>query len=452
MAVTSIQPLRSTTGSHGVITDTYGVLFRVYTNSIYDSSLVVLSKFPVGAPLASYLGTATETFAPNQPPNCYTHPWPKEKCDGTAFTGAVDGQIHAILSSANIVDREKTDATDNTWIVEATFTLDKFTGPLAPVEIIPYFLYEDEPQRYAYWWGYRRRINNSSTDDCSTQPGKWGKPLVGGDGELGGKLTKENHLSTKQYRKTVLPVNSAGMPLSEPLTQRVGKPAYRVSWFSYTMLDFSCAIGRVNSNEYRLRSYNKGPQSIYETHSHANPRENFCKKFCPRELLISDVSCDIIRWGGRNGYRYTVELIHDPQNYHFHYVLDSGFMQLAETGDESAQGSKYSSDDTGKGSKVDVQTTVGNDGLAVQDEVLLNGRGKKLDEQDPANAFYHKYDVYEEIQFPDYKEITPDSQKHKWDRESKFPFLMDGGYRYEKAASEAPWKCDLTTIECTDPY
>jgi len=451
MAVTNVFLLRKAGGQHSASTETYDLTFRVETDGSTDGPDTVLSVFPVGAPLGYYKSRPTQSLSETRAPNFYAFPWPLGKCNGSAFAD-YNYRLDAILTSATIISRESGDTAQDVWLVNCTFQLDKFVGPNSPVTITPYYRYEDEPQKYAYWWGYRQRVGNSNTGECSTQPGEWGKPFVGGDGELGGKLTKEEHLSTKEYRKPIIPVNSAGVPFTEILTQRVGKPAFRVSWFSYTALDFSCAIGRVNKNEYRLRSYNRGPRSNYQNYPNADPDLVFCKKFCPRELLISDVSCDIVSWGGRNNYRYTVDLLYDPDNKHFSYRVDSGFSQLAEIGDLTNQGSKYGSDDVDVGSRLDSQSTLGNDGLVTQNEILLNGRGKKLEGQDPGKVFYHKYDVYEEIDFPDWKQITPDNQRHNWDKNAKFPLMMDGGVRYSEADKIAPWNCDLTTIECTDPY
>lgn len=451
MAVTGVYLLRKSGGQHSATTESYDLTFRVETADITDGPDTVLNAFPVGAPLAFYKSRPSQTLSETNAPNFYAFPWPLTKCDATSFSD-YNFKTDAVLVSATIISRESGDTARQVWLVNCTFQFDKFLGPTSPVVITPYYIYVDEPQKYAYWWGYRKRVSNANIGECSSQPGEWGKPAEGADGEKGGVLTKESHLSTKDYKKPIIPANSAGVPFTEILTQRVGRPAYRVSWFSYTALDFSCAIGRVNKNEYRLRSYNRGPKGKFETSPLAEPDLVFCKKFCPRELLISDVQCDVISWGGRNNYKYTVNLLYDPDNKHFSYRVDSGYSQLAKTGDLTNQGSRYGDEDTDVGSRLDSQSTLGNDGLVTQNEILLNGRGKKLEGQNPAEVFYHKYDIYEEIDFPDWKQITPTQQLHTWDKGADFPLMMDGGDRYLESDKVAPWDCDLTTIECTDPY
>jgi hypothetical protein len=460
MAVTDIKLLRKASGQSHYDGADYTLYYKVTTDNVQTGPSQILANFPVGAPYGWYQSNNYQKYidslAPGIAPPFIVWPWPDGRCDGGAWgQSGRDYNWLAIMKSATIVSRELSDKSSLIWIVACEYEDTAQTeGPLSPPTIVPYYQYEDKVQMFGTFRGWYRRDVKESTDtaECENQPGSW-KEFDGG-----GAL--ETSKTTDTSSTTIVPIiNTAGFPVSEPLVQKVGIPTYRVSWFSFTALDFSCAIGRVNENEYKMEFWSgeylaqpvAGDDIGQGISALKTPLKTFCKKFKKRELLVNDVQVDPVKWGGANCFRYTVELVFDPLG-HDKYVLDSGYSFLSRPNkDESSSGEKPSSEDV-KGSTNESQTSVGTDGLTITEEQLMDGSGGKLvkydangelvEENSPDKAVWLRYRVHEEVKFPE-DSLTTDKQYHIFDRNLKFPFKMDGGYRFQESTSTDPaWDCD----------
>jgi hypothetical protein len=459
MAVTSIKLLRKSSGQSHYDGSDFTVYYKVTTDDLQTGAQQILANFPVGMPYGWYASTESTKYlnklAPGIAPPHHTWPWPDTKCDGGSWgEGGRGYNWLAILKSASIVGRELNDKSSLVWVVACEYEdTGRTEGPLSPPTIVPYYQYEDKVQMWGTFRGWYRREVKESTDtaECENQPGSWK--------EYEGAGALETKKTTDSSSTTIVPIiNTAGFPVSEPLVQKVAIPTYRISWFSFTALDFSCAVGRVNSNEYKMEFWGAiqpdqtGPNDVGSgIQALGSPVKSFCKKFKKRELLVNDVQVDPVKWGGVNCFRYTVELVFDPLG-HDKYVLDSGYSFLSRPNkDESSSGEKPSSEDV-NGSTSETQTSVGTDGLTVTEEQLMDGKGGKLisydangepvEENSPDKAVWLRYRIHEEVKFPE-DELSAEQQYHTWDRNSLCPLKMDGGWRFAEATSTDPaWKCD----------
>ena len=461
MAVTSVHVLREAQGQKTVDGDGAEVQFVVITNDASDGPKEVLSVFPVGNPMSAYLG-ASKTLVEGYAPPSYIYPYPLTKCDGNQWdiTSKFINEL-MVLTSATIVSRDYGGKSKTRWVVAGRFqSSERDEGAFSPPTVEPYYSVEQKEILYAQFRGWNKRIGLDDPNACDPMPGEWVEvdwEGVGG-GVFAGQVSKDGDTKIVPF------TNSAGFRFTEPQTVRHATPSFRVSWFSYTALDFSCAIGKVNKNKYQLKAYDRPPvpssappafQSVHK------PYLVFNRCFNERELLIANVESENIRWGGANNYKYTIEFTYDPDG-HDRYILDSGYSALARSGDPTAQGSRYPSDgdeDSGNDpggpkasrSGTKTQTHTGKDGVPSQDESLLNGDGQFLQTTsgDTLNdAVFLRFRVNEGIQFPDYKEITETNMYHEWDPLAPFPFLMDGGSRYNPAQPLPPWfgqECEDTS-------
>jgi len=449
VAVVDIKILRKAGGQSTTSGAQYDVFYRVTTNSDQDGPLTVLTYFPVGRPQIYYL--AGPLWKPDDkiaPPK-YTYPWPNEKCNSQDLwenTGTglkVDGK--AFLTSASIVSRELGDKSLTTWIVKGTFTREDTEGTGSAPTVVPYYIDEDEVQNYASFVGpYARYVLNTPIAGES-QPGYW-QPLdeeVLKGGALEGQVSDVDGGFGTQ--KPIATINSAGMMFDPPMRQRIGRPAFRVTWFSYAALDFTNAIGRVNSNAYVLAAWDVGQSSLSAgaAGSYGSPLLIYQKVFNKRELLVNDVTVDKIRWGGRNNYRYTVELVFDLYG-HDKFLLDKGRAKKSSPKSPGETGEKIDPEKTPEGSTPAAPIT-GPTGQNVNSEVLLDGGGEPLLKYDndglieigPDDGVWLRYRINEEVEFPT-SVRTADVQYHTFDPNSKCPLMMDGGDRYLNG-NPTPW-------------
>jgi hypothetical protein len=441
MPATSIKALRRTTGQTSGSEWTVDVHYRVVMDDSTDGPVEVLRYFPVGQPIINY----DKNIDPSDPGNYYVPPWylfpyPLTGCQGTTYTSTYS-DFNFILTSASIVSRELGNKSPDTWIVAARYTYRTDLGAKSVPTVVPYYIKEEENQEYGGWCGPYKREFLSAVDNDRTQPGKWVEKDLPTRGTFKDLVVSRDNGAV--FFSAVLPItNSAGETPQTPLVQKIARPAYRVSWFSYTALDFTKAIGRVNRDVYTLAAFDH-----YETKkTDDNYRRGytiFRKRFCARQLLVADVQCDLVNWGNRNNYKYTVDLIYDEDG-HDRWVIDSGFVADATVGSLSGRGDEYTAEDQSDGANP-VQQISGNDGLPARTETLLNGEGGVLRKENSdgstevgtADAVYHRWRIYEEVDFP--KDSTdPENQYHQYDPKAAFPLLMDGGYRYF-VENEFPW-------------
>ena len=441
-------------------TTTINVTFKVGTAHWSVSPGDVLEAFIVGSPLHMYasqsdlnkilsdvgLKTLTSPY----------HRWP----EGTV--GCVDETVHdydpnnpnglvpyandrMLLTNVSISGRDGGGKSKTIWLVNCTFTdSSRDQGYLSSPVITPIFGQVDSTVEAAEFegWFNRNPRQTSHVKTCESRPGEWQAFCVAPqDGPLPPPIGQSG------AGKPIAVINSAGDLIKKPLKAKYSKEIYEVEWFSYTMLNMHCAIGKVNSNEYTLKAYDRPPSSksfvpLRSAQSEL-PVGIFCKKFAPRELLVESVTCSPMNWVGRNCYKYTVRLVADP-DFHKVYVLDSGKNHRAKIGDTTNSGSTVTENDL-KGTTQQTQSAAQIDGKSK--EILLDGDGKPLaDGQNPldaSNAVYLRYNFRETIEFPNSNEITSETQYHIFDVNADFQFMMDGGERYRYSDQVDPWPdCD----------
>ena len=442
MAVTQVYALRYTKGQQTGDTVDIDVNFRVETDDDLDGPMEVLDAFPVGQPIHYYDidGKAEPDETGNGLTAWYEWPQPLATCGGSTHASKVWNHLY-LLTTATILGREKGGTDLRSWTVSARYTYDNRVGAMSIPTVKPYYIFREQNQQFAGFLGaYRREGLDGETD--RTQPGEWGKvSLPQGSGVFSDSQPTED--AGVWSPTAILPVsNSACGAYDDPLTQRIARPAFKLSWFSYTELDFSKAIGRVNKEAYDLQAFDHW-DNTKDKRKYSRGYHVFNRRFCPRQLLVNDVQVAFERWGNRTNYRYTVELIYD-EDLHDAYLLDAGFSTLARVDDPSSSGEPYEPEDQSDGAD-QTKRVVGNDGVPVKKEVLFDGNGQKLVEFNsdgsievgPEEAIYQRWRHIEEVDFPSTIR-DPFDQYHKWDIESKCPLFMDGGNRYF-VDGEAPW-------------
>jgi len=474
MAVKSIKVLRKTTGSVGVETAEITVHYRVETSSTQDGPATVLAKFPIGRVLDQYT-SATEVPALNQnAPFRYQFPSPDEGCNGTIYQGPESGigsnaTANLYISNVRIVSRELGDTSLTKWIVAVTYTRSTEHGPrFSCREIVPYYTYEERPQEFAaFLGGYSRYVGTRTPNQGPNQPGEWIRipDELFKDSALYGPLDaqgKSTYISKPNdpYAPQLKPIaiaNTAGEPIEAgQLRQREARPAFKCTWFSYTALDFTEAVGKVNSKKYKLIAWDshfRWPVNSFAGDGVDNPAVIFYRCFNPRELLVHAVDCELIRWSGRNCYKYTVDLVFDRDG-HDKYIMNKGFGIKQGPGDNTQSGGKNPSEET-KDEELPIAQIKGKLGENAKTETLLDTNGKPLLNyagdgemtRGGADAIWLKYRTHEEIDFYDPWTIRSgplkgefDAQNAAWDQTggpggefSKCPLFWDGGFRYAGA-------------------
>ena len=442
MAVTQVYALRYTKGQQSGDSVEIDVNFRVVTDNDLDGPMEVLDAFPVGQPIHYYDHDAKAD--PDETGNgispWYAWPEPATACGGSTHAEKTGNYLY-LLTTATITGRDKGGTDLRTWVVSARYTYDNRVGAMSVPTVRPYYMFYEQNQQFAGFLGaYNREGLDSET--TNTQPGEWRhKAMENGSGVFSDSQPTEE--AGVWSPTAILPVsNSAGGGYDEPLTQRISRPAFKLSWFSYTELDFSEAIGRVNSKPYTLEAFDHW-DNTNDKRKYSRGYHVFHRRFCPRQLLVNDVQVAFERWGNRTNYRYTVELVYD-EDLHDAYLLDAGFSTLARVDDPSSSGEPYEPEDQSEGAD-QTKRVVGNDGVPVKKEVLFDGKGQKLVEFNsdgtieagPEEAIYHRWRHIEEVDFPTTIR-DPFDQYHKFDKDSKCPLFMDGGNRYF-IDGESPW-------------
>ncbi len=461
MAVTGIYLLRKAGGSVDESDSTIVCHYRVEVDSELDGPDLPLSYFPLGRVTETYLPWGLTAPNAQVPTQSYQWPTPRIGCNGVlgdnvkaSGLGLTDTQnLH--ITSASIEGRGKGGTDKLSWVVAVTYGANKERGHQMSVrEIVPYYMYDDQPQDYGAFMGaYSRVVGSRTANTGPSQPGEWSDEI---NTELDGKSILSEAQSDPQDPtglKPILIMNSAGIPFEGKITQRVARPAFKCSWFSYTALDFTEAVGKVNSKKYDLvawDSHARWPQNSCGQNGTKDPAVIFYRCFNERELLVHSVDCELVNWAGRNCYRYTVDLIYDREG-HDKYLVDQGFSERSIVGDDTATGGKV---EEREGNEVAMPTTpimeVGTD-TPIRTEALLDGNGRKLltynpdgsIQRGPAAAVYLKYRVHEEVEFFQQEtkigEGTDFDQLKYWQTgetriglKSKCPLFWDGGLRYRE--------------------
>ncbi len=479
MSVESVHVLRKASGSVGLETIEFQVYYRVITNHEMDGPTNVLNVFPIGRVAREYSADhdlnldnwpdmSGSGLNDEDPPDCYVWPWPLEKCDGEDFDTAEIGYGRAYQyfnlysTNAKIISREANDTAKQMWTVAVTFTRNTKFGPeFSPREIVPYYKYEDEPQSYAAWMGGYARITDGKQDDYGpSQPGVWESIPVAQfkDGAL-----REEHLSKEGEIKPIFVSNTAGSPIGDTMRQRKATPAFKCSWMSYTALDFTEAIGKVNSESYILAAWDSHPHwptnnrvavaaSDVDQVGADFPVCIFYRCFNKRELLVYAVDCSMMQWNGRNCYKYTVDLIYDRDG-HDKYIMNQGFDVKSSEGDKTPSGGEVSEDESGERTNPTAQAT-GTDGKALRKEIPLDTDGGPLlqytaegeIQKGADQAIWLRYRTHEEVDFYDpYANLSGSGGEYAWgsavigqsgDRTKagylgRCPLFYDGGLRYQ---------------------
>ncbi len=449
--VTSIHQLRSSSGVKTGRTTTFTIDFRVGVVDDTVSPQEILERFPVGSPLHLYTGFKWKTDFIKSCSNLFSmclpwYAWFAAQPD-CSMSGAWEPpmgraeQWKALLSEARIQGRSLNGTSKNYWKVQCTFTdQTRDQGYWSSPVVTPEFPTKSIEVNIALFNGFYKRVTDTDMPlPCDQTFGFWQNecPTVDDASPLpsppiGSDISKS---------PPMFPMNSAGDPLKNTMKSSYGVEPYRVEWFSFTLLDLHCAIGKVNSNKYKLQAFDR-PYSG-ESYDWDYPNRIFCRTFEPRELLVKNVSCTPMNMVGRNCYKYTVELVADP-NFHDVFVLDSGMRQRADPGSPMPDGETSEEGDT-PGTSQAKAIIPGSDGQPSRKESLLDGNGYPLikgDEVlDPADIWWLRYRHRLEIEFPDPSEITADRQYHYYDPTSQFQFMMDGGERFLDTTQPAWPRC-----------
>ena len=463
MAVTAVYLLRKASGSVDEGTSSIVAHYRVVVDDEYDGPDAALSYFPLGQVADEYLPwERTDQLDGRYPSRRYAWPTPETGCSGGEYQEELGAGIGIgflttplYISSVSIVGRGKGDTDKLSWVVAVTYSSNKERGILNSVrEIVPYYMYDDQPQDYgAFMGGYKRVVGSRASNTGPSQPGQW--ELINDQYYDKRSIIYESKSDPESPTelKPILVMNSAGIPFEGKLSQRVARPAFKCSWFSYTALDFTEAVGKVNSKKYDLVAWDSSvgwPQNTCGVEKLITPVVIFHRCFNERELLVHNVDCDLVNWGGKNCYKYTVDLIYDRDG-HDKYLIDQGFSERSIVGDDTASGGKVEARD---GNEVVSPTTpileVGTD-TPIRTEALLDGNGRKLltynsdgsIEKGPTSAVYLKYRVHEEVEF--FQQKTKPGEDMDFDKlrewqtgdsniglKAKCPLFWDGGLRYSK--------------------
>lgn len=464
MAVTNIKPLRKVEADVGTESMEVTVDYRVTCDSLADGPQNVLGPFPLGRIVDGYIkGGTPQDATDNTPTQVYRYPWPEKWCsDPTSYWPSEEGmgiqaKVALFISNVRIVEREKIDRYNGSvnWIVEVTFSRDQEHGADYSIrEITPYYLYEDQPQEYGAFLGlYSRFVTTRKPSDGPSQPGEWGQIE---DSFINDTVFKgyKSEPDSDEWIPLALS-NTVGTPL-EPgsLVQRIARPAFKCEWFSYTALDFSDAIGKVNASPYTLVSWDSGwkwPTNSFSGPGADHPAVIFYRCFNPRELLVHTVDCEIVNWSGRRCYKYSVDLIYDRDG-HDKYIANVGSDGTAKVGSETVSGGTVEDSDV-QGSMSPTQLLKGVDGSGPSGDVFINYDGTPLVKynangepiQTTANAVFMKWRIHEEVEFYDPWTIRSGTFKGNYDFQKasffqtgntnggelgKCPLFYDGGWRY----------------------
>lgn len=471
MSVIDIKPLRKVGADVGINSIEATVEFRVVCDQLNDGPSTVLFEFPLGRHIGGYANLLRDETVEGSPPHYYSYPFPREHCtDNTQTWLAEDGMgswdTALYISNVRIIGREKIDREwgQCTWLVEVTYSRSGNHGPGYSIrEITPYYIYEDEPQEYGAFLGlYGRQVSTRTPSDGPSQPGEFVKlteDFYIEDTVFKGYVTEED---ADEWQPLAI-CNTVGTPLETgSLVQRKARPAFKCEWFSYTALDFSDAIGKVNGNPYHLVSWDSSTQ--WPTNSFGGsgidqPAVIFYRCFNPRELLVHSVDCEIVNWSGRKCYKYTCDLVYDRYG-HDKYIANVGKEGKAAVGSDTPSGGKLEDGDIQSGMSP-TQLLKGVDGTGPTSDVFLNYDGTPLVKYDgngkvsrtTADALYMKWRVHEEVDF--YQPwLTKNQSTGKlefqfglaliyqtgWDKDtdrSKCPLFYDGGWRYKDVSENS---------------
>ena len=461
--VTSIYQLRPASGSKNGRTTTYTVQFKVKTSGPMGPG-ELLNHFPVGSPLHLYNSTQYWWVAAlnngvaslqNLIMPWYVYPAAEPFCSVEREAGdpiwdptnpaEAAWQYEALLSEARIVSRDVGGTDIKSWIVSCTFSdRTRDQGFRSSPLVTPKFPLKDASLTGARFRGrYQRITEDEGNAACDQLPGKfvWSCPGTTTSTIPGCPLPS----TLSGGGQVIYPINSVGDPMTKPLKTSYALEEYDVEWFSYTMLNIHCGVGKVNSAPYTLKAYDRPYPYNNTTAFWDQPATVFCRKFQARELLVKDARCIPMNVDGRNCYKYTVTLQASP-DFHDAFMVDSGKRQSSRPGSPMPDGSEAKEGDT-KGSSTESTPIQDTGGIAGR-ETFLDGFGYPLfqaGEQVDANKIvYLRYEHRMEIDFPE-DELDMSKQYHTYDSNSSFQFLMDGGWRYQYADSDQnnPWEgCD----------
>ena len=451
---------RGASGQFSGRSKTINVTFKVGTKDKTVGPLAVMEAFPVGSPIHNYMSVSELNSVVNDVGvKTMTAPWyrwPEGNlyCTDPSYdppnNSITEQKTRFTVSNVSIQGRDGGGTALTVWLVNVTFTdttMDQGAGS-SPV-VRPRFDTVQRTVEVAEFEGWFRRSNGTvdnefSHHSCQMRPGEWQQFCINpNDGAL---PSPPGQGGTSTSGKPIRPINSAGDVIKKPMKYGHARESYEVEWFSYTILNMHCAIGKTNANEYVLRAWDRPPVDMVNSSMASalayQPVLIFCKKFAVGELLVSDINCTPMNWAGRNCYKYTVTLIADP-DFHKAYVLDSGNNSIAKEGEETSTGETVTSDDV-QGTTQATQPAV--DVLGKNKEILLDGSGRPLAQGnslvDPSQAVYLRYKFRQQIAFPT-DVLSQDQQYHNYDPNSDFQFLMDGGFRYKYPDQYQPWEdCD----------
>ena len=342
MSVINVKQLRSTVGEWTATRRLYVVGYRIQTTDPTISPAVILKS-----PLVPKLHVTTYGYG-----------------------GDVD--VGAICTRVSIPQRDLNDKSGLIWILEAEYEFDsEKLPPFMPVEIVPFFLSTQTVTQKTLFRGWFK--NNETLDfiaeDITDSP----------------VLEKDT---------TAGPVcNSAGTAVVPTPEQRQSMLGYRVSWTKRTAYNFDGFINTTNQAPYRLFCYDR----VINDHDPDPPIIIFDRLFLQNTLLLVDVQTQIQKAYGRNFYRYTLEF-HADLKAHLHFELDRGVEVWTAANEDDGRGSRWGPDSIKPG-MAKKQRLKDINGENIKDPMLLDGRGRLLDPQEPSGAIYLAFQQYQTSNF-----------------------------------------------------
>jgi len=278
----------------------------------------------------------------------------------------------AVLVKINTPRRAGGDKIANRWIVQCEYEFDQTQRPeYQGVRVEPFFQQGSEPIPRTKFTGVFQDIGGTL------------QPLAIPEG-------KETFIVGNFYPIS----NSAGVPILPAPERDKALPSYRVRWYTRRSdFYYTPYINTFNDAPFRLIGTAKTSLSpiILETNV------KFDRTFPKGTMRLANVQFSEVTFYGYTWYETALEFIEESQVI---YELDRGFTARANVGDPDGRGGTYSAGDFPEGSSGQ-RDILDPDGNPVSEPVLLDGKGKPLDQALKYNARYMGFEKYPNSNFND---------------------------------------------------
>lgn len=271
----------------------------------------------------------------------------------------------AVLVKINTPRRAGSDKLKNKWIVQCEYEFDQSQRPeYQGVKVEPFFQQGSEPIPKTKFLGVFQDIGGTL------------QPVDIPAGQE--TFTVGNHYPIS---------NSAGVPILPAPERDKTLPSYRVKWYTRRS-DFYYTPFLNTFNESAFRLLGTAITSLSPIQIETNIK--FDRVFPAKTMRLANVQFSEAVFYGYTWYEVALEFIEESQVI---YELDRGFTARAKVGDSDGRGGTYSIGDFPDGSSGQ-RDILDPDGNPVPEPVLLNGRGKPLDEALKYNARYMGFEKY----------------------------------------------------------